>query len=115
MTTSGTGLGLFIARQLAGAMGGTLTVESTLGKGATFAFGCPSPPTTRRYRQVTGPSGGRPFGLPAPRYPSAAARERRPAVEPPSDTQDELSHSGVTSSPDRRRTMDTWQTFRAVP
>jgi PAS domain S-box-containing protein len=41
MTTSGTGLGLFIARQLATAMGGDLTVVSTLGAGAAFTLRLP--------------------------------------------------------------------------
>jgi PAS domain S-box-containing protein len=38
MTTGGTGLGLYIARELAQAMGGTLTCTSTLGVGSVFAF-----------------------------------------------------------------------------
>ena len=81
MTTSGTGLGLFIARRLAGAMGGTLTVESTLGKGATFCFELPLAPegatlpaaVTCRVRRVPSDS-----PLPAP-VPPASWRHRRPA------------------------------------
>ena len=38
---SGAGLGLFIARSIAEAHGGTLEVESATGAGATFASGCP--------------------------------------------------------------------------
>ncbi|MCU1594127.1 MAG: domain S-box protein [Frankiales bacterium] len=46
MTTGGTGLGLYIARQLADAMGGTLTCASTLNVGSVFSFSlllAPSP------------------------------------------------------------------------
>ena len=41
MTTGGTGLGLYIARQLATAMGGTLRCASTLGVGSVFRFALP--------------------------------------------------------------------------
>ncbi len=88
MTTSGTGLGLFIARQLAVAMGGTLTVHSALGQGATFRFQLP----LAAEGALLAPATGRPempFGMPPPR-----TRPRRvpPAPRSPEDTQDELSH-----------------------
>jgi PAS domain S-box-containing protein len=41
-TTSGSGLGLYIARQLAQAVGGELSVENTPGGGATFSLSLPA-------------------------------------------------------------------------
>lgn len=41
MTTGGFGLGLFISRQFAEAMSGTLTVDSRLGEGSTFSLKLP--------------------------------------------------------------------------
>jgi len=51
MTTGGTGLGLYIARELTRAMGGTLSCSSTLGAGSVFRFTLPR--TT--VAQVPGP------------------------------------------------------------
>jgi signal transduction histidine kinase len=62
MTTSGTGLGLYIARQLAQAMAGDIFVRSVLGSGSTFAFALPLAET-----------------VPTPRTP-AASPERRSAA-----------------------------------
>jgi len=44
MTTDGTGLGLFITRELARAMGGDVSVTSELGNGSTFTLRLQAPP-----------------------------------------------------------------------
>jgi PAS domain S-box-containing protein len=48
MTTGGTGLGLYIARELAVAMGGSLTCASTLGVGSVFTLSLSVAGTTPR-------------------------------------------------------------------
>jgi CheY-like chemotaxis protein len=55
-TVGGTGLGLTISRQLAGAMGGRVWVESGLGTGSTFTFRVPLA-ATREGRLTSSPRG----------------------------------------------------------
>ena len=68
MTTGGTGLGLYIARQLATAMGGVLACSSTLGVGSVFRFALPLTPvgTSTVRSAVEGP----PAVRPAPPWPT---------------------------------------------
>jgi len=55
MTTSGAGLGLYIVRALARALGGDVAVDSMLGVGSTFSVRLPAtagamPPATQPAR-----------------------------------------------------------------
>ena len=68
MTTSGTGLGLYIARQLARAMAGDIVVRSVLGAGSTFVLVLP-----------LAASGAVPVDVPAPRA-TGTSPERRSAT-----------------------------------
>ena len=77
MTTSGTGLGLYIARDLAGAMGGRLTCTSVLGVGSTFVFTLPV---------LTRPTPAAAAVLPPPVVAGPGGSRRRPppwAATPP--------------------------------
>ena len=61
----GTGLGLAISRQLAEAMGGTLSVDSSAGNGAAFCVSVPAPLAQVVAAPIRQPSGAwaRPIGL----------------------------------------------------
>ena len=72
MTTGGTGLGLYIARELATAMGAQLACRSTLGVGSVFSF---TLPLAGEGRSADTPAAAR-FGPPAPRQGAEEAAPR---------------------------------------
>jgi PAS domain S-box-containing protein len=78
MTTGGTGLGLYIARELATAMAGTLTCTSTLNVGSVFTFSllmapqtapavAPAPPAAATLPEGPRPRRAPPWAVPPPR------------------------------------------------
>src|SRR3954471_16466201 len=75
MTTGGTGLGLYIARELATAMGATLACRSTLGVGSVFSLSLPvvAPSAATEEATVAQLPGG----------PGAAPAMPRPRLVPP--------------------------------
>jgi len=80
MTTGGAGLGLYLARQLAEAMGGTVTCRSVLGAGSVFRFALPRVTVPR----AAGPLDSRVGSPPRPRTaPGPAALPAAPPAAPP--------------------------------
>ena len=81
MTTAGTGLGLFIARQLAEAMGGSLSVSSTLGVGSAFTLSLPLPADEHPAESEAAPPPHRPV-LTAGAAPTFPCGQHRPSRGP---------------------------------
>ena len=89
----GTGLGLYIARELVRRMGGRIWAESERGRGAVFSFEPPG--CARRFRRPSGTSGSRDTRSPSssPSRARAGPRERELVVE---------DHRQVGEQPSRR-------------